>query len=276
MLVAPKNYFLVKLQSKYSDELHFTGGVKLHIDPTWNPNFHATMTGIVHSVPLEFTVKVKQKILPTEEILFGYKVVGDTTFEDDSKAFRMITKGEGYLIEWQNGQREHLRMEKGMTNQWVAVLTDKKGDLVSGTKGSFGNVENWVSQFKFAAGQGLSYDNEINYNGEVVWKVDIDFVFAVKKQGHWVAVGDYVMIEPMAEKKPKLFIPGGLTERTESDTLVVREDKGWVRLISTYGTKMGVRAGDVVLFDRDMKEKYNFEGRPIYIIRQQFIYAKEL
>lgn len=277
MIRCPINYILVKIKEKYDDELVFKSGVKLHIDPSWNPNFHATMVGKVVSLPVAYTAdrKVNQTIDIDDEILFNYKVVGDTSFENDPKAFRLVTKGEGYLMEWQNADRETLKMQLVNPDKkiWAGVYIGPKDEIIDGRKGTQGEIESWTSQFKFTRSQSFMYDHEVEYEGETYWKVDLSFVFAVKKKGSWVMLGEYVMVEPLVEKKPDLMESG--LYRTTSSMVVVREDKGFVRYISKTDKWLGVLPGDVILFDGKLKEKYNVEGKPMYMVRQRYILAKE-
>src|SRR5580704_2887339 len=108
MLQVPYNDLLVEITNKYSDELHFQSGVKLYIDPSFNPNFHATSEGIVHSVPKmlrDHNAGEKMDIRPGDTVIFSYKTVGDITFEDNTHLFRMTSVGEGYATEWMNQER---------------------------------------------------------------------------------------------------------------------------------------------------------------------------
>lgn len=276
MLQAPSDNIFVEIKAKYEDEIHFESGVKLYVDPSFNPNFHATSEGVVHSVPVVckyWNSTIPQIIQPGDDVLFSYKTVGDVSFNENTELFRMITKAEGYMTEWMNQERQTIHMEKGMKdNQWSAVYTDKYGRLIAGKVGSHGEVENWVaSNFKFATGEGFTYDNRCYYKDKELWRVDYSYVFAIRRDGHMRMVGDYLLVEPIVENLPEIIGTTSLI-RPEKDRYVVRENKGWLRC----GGKGGMKDGDVIHFDPHLKEKYNIQGNPFYIVKRQYVFGKEL
>jgi co-chaperonin GroES (HSP10) len=275
MIVCPTNNLLVKISKKFEDQQG-----SIIIDTSWNPNWHVASKGTVVSLPKKLTQECKnipQIIKEGDEIFFSYKVVGDTTFENNTSAFKMVTKSEGFATAWENQDGEQLIFEKGMLeNQWVATVTNRRGDLLHGRSGTHGEVENWIAQnFKFASGELITHDNIVRFEGEDYWKVRYSQVFAIKQGKGFRAVGDYVMIEPLIEENKWRII--GI-EQPESTKFVLRSDKGWVKAVGkplVGSPKLGIKTGDIVHFHGDMKEKYKFEGNDYYIVRQQFIYAKE-
>jgi len=277
MLQSPKDKVFVEITNRYEDEIQFQSGVKLYIDPSFNPNFHATSVGVVHSVPAslsEDNAGIEAIVRPGDEVLFSYKTVGDITYEDNTSSFRMTTKGEGYLTEWMNQERETIRLEKGMKEgQWVVIYTDKTGALIDGRKGSQGYCENWIAQnFKFASAEGFEYDNRFYYEGKELWQVDYSFIFAIRRKGHLRMVGDYLLIEPIVENRPLQIMNTSLI-RPESERYCVLEHKGWLRCGGRG--REGYRNGDVLIFHPDLKEKYNVEGKPMYIVRKKFLLGRE-
>lgn len=277
MLQAPFNKLLVEIKAKYEDEINFASGVKLYVDPSFNPNFHATVSGIVHSVPRSLryaNAGIEKIIRPGDEVLFSYKTVGDISFEDSTELFRMTTKEEGYVTEWMNQDRHTIRMEKGLKErQWAVVYTDQWGQLLAGKVGDAGECENWITtNFKFASGEGFTYDNQLYYDDKELWRVDYSFVFAIRRDGHMRMVGDYLLVEPVVENRPLKILHTNL-ERTEADRYCIREDKGWLRC-GEAGSD-GMRHGDLLLFEPNLKEKYNIAGKPMYIVKKQFVMGKE-
>jgi hypothetical protein len=274
MLVSPSDSILVEITNKYEDEIHFKSGVKLYLDPSFNPNFHATSEGIVHSVPkvMRANKDIDPIVRPGDTVLFSYKTVGDTSFQGNTHLFRMTTKSEGFMTEWRNQDGFDLHMEKGPRGKWMAVYTGRKGAYIAGKVGMQGEVENWIAQnFKFAEGEGFTYDNKIDYNGKELWRVDYSMVFFVRRDGHMRAVGDYVLVEPIVEKRKALSLVMDI-HRAPMDEFHVREDKGWCRC----GGKGGFHDGDVILINPDLKEKYNIQGQPFYIVRRKYVLGKEL
>lgn len=273
MLQSPADNILVEITKRYEDELQFASGVKLYVDPRFNPNFHATSEGIVHSVPATLTYSnkdIKQIIRPGDEVLFSYKTVGDITYTGGTDMFRMTTKKEGFHTEWMNQDRQTIILDKG-PRMWAAVYADKRGGLIAGKTGSQGECENWIAQnFKFATAEGFTYDNRLQWKDKELWKVDYSYVFAIRREGHMKMVGDYVLVEPICEKKTELISPS--LYRPEGDRMLIREDKGWCRC----GGKGGFRNGDVIIFDPTMKEKYNIQNSPMYIVKRDFILGREL
>lgn len=278
MLQAPFDKILVEVTSRYDDEITFASGVKLYVDPTFNPNFHATSVGVVHSVPrsLRNSNKAIEAIIrPGDEVLFSYKTVGDVTYEENTTSFRMTTKDEGYVTEWMNQDRDTIRMEKGLKDgQWAVVYINKWGHLLAGKVGSQGECENWIAaNFKFADGEGFTYDNQCIYKGKELWQVDYSYVFAIRRKGHIRMVGDYLLVEPLVENRPLKILHTNL-ERTEADRHCLREDKGWLK--AGGKGKEGFQNGDLLVFQPNMKEKYNIFGKPMYIVRKEYVLGKEL
>jgi hypothetical protein len=277
MLQAPFDKLLVEIKAKYEDEIQFASGVKLYVDPSFNPNFHATSEGIVHSVPRSLrhaNAGIDAIIKPGDVVLFSYKTVGDISFDDNTHLFRMTTKEEGYVTEWMNQDRHTIRMEKGFKErQWAVVYTDQYGRLLAGKVGDAGECENWIAtNFKFASGEGFTYDNQLYYEGKEMWRVDYPFVFAIRRDGHMRMVGDYLLVEPVVENRPLKILHTNL-ERTEADRYCVREDKGWLRC-GECGRE-GMKNGDLLVFEPNLKEKYNVGGKPMYIVKKQFVMGKE-
>lgn len=274
MLRSPSDCILVELKARYDDTIHFKSGVKLYVDPSFNPNFHATSEGIVHSVPV--IMRQNRDIDPIvrvgDTVLFSYKTVGDTSFKGNTHLFRMITKQEGYITEWRNQDGFQLHMEKGLRNMWAVVYANKKGDYVAGKVGTQGEVENWIAQnFQFADGEGFTYDNKIDYNGKELWRVDYSHVFAIRRDGHMRMVGPYILCEPIVERRKALSLTLDL-ERAPADEFHVREDKGWCRC----GGKGGFHDGDVIIINPDLKEKYNIQNAPFYIVKRKYVLGKEM
>lgn len=273
MLQSPTDCILVEVTSKYDDELHFQSGVKLFIDPSFNPNFHATIEGIVHSVPrvMRSNKDIDQIVRPGDTVLFSYKTVGDTSFRGNTDLFRMTTKSEGFMTEWRNQDGHNIHMEKGPKNMWMAVYTGKRGEYIAGKVGTHGEVENWVAtNFKFATGEGFTYDNKIEYRGKELWRVDYSMIFAIRRDGHMNMCGEYVLVEPIVEERPKMISLH--LERTPAQEFEVREDKGWCRC----GGKGDFRDGDVVMINPDLKEKYNIQSAPFYIVKRKYVLGKEM
>lgn len=278
MLQAPSDNVFVEITKRYDDEIKYQSGVKLYIDPSYNPNFHATSEGIVHSVPVSLgpdNADINPIIRPGDEVLFSYKTVGDITFQDNTDHFRMTTKQEGYFTEWMNQDRWTLRIEKGMKDhQWSAVYLDQHGDLVAGKVGKQGECENWVAaNFKFATGEGFEYDNRLYYKDKELWKVDYNYIFAIRRKGHMQMVSDYLLVEPIVENIPRFWESTGILN-ANGDRMCIQEHKGWLRC-GERGTD-GIRNGDVLHFDPNMKEKYNVQGKPMYIVRKRFLLGKEI
>lgn len=278
MLQAPFDKIHVEIKAKYDDEIHFSSGVKLYVDPSFNPNFHATVEGVVHSVPRNLrhsNAHIKAIIRPGDEVLFSYKTVGDITFQDNTELYRMTTKGEGYLTEWMNQERYVIHLEKGLQEgQWAVFHADPRGNLIAGKVGNHGECENWIAtNFKFASGEGFEYDNKFYVDDKELWQVDYSLVFAIRRDGHMIMVGDYLLIEPIVEDKPERIMDTSLI-RPEHHRMIIREDKGWLRC-GERGSD-GMRKGDVLIFDPNLKEKYNIQGAPFYIVKRQYVLGKEL
>lgn len=275
MLISPFNNLLVEITNKYEEQITFKSGVKLYIDTSFNPNFHATSEGIVHSVPMALrgpSAGEKMNIRPGDTVIFSYKMVGDVTFKDNTDLFRMTSVGEGYATEWMNQERETLRLIAGYDKgkPWVAMWLDKHLNLLQGKKGTQGECENWMAMnFRFAEGEGFQYDNRLYYKDKELWRVEYEFIFGYKRDGHLHMCSNYLLVEPIVEDLPRMISTSLI--RPESHRFCVMENKGWLRA----GEREGLRKGDVLYFDPNMKEKYSFFGTPMYIVRRKFVLGKE-
>lgn len=78
------NYCLVKINKRFQDQ---QGNIK--IDPSWHPEEHATMEGIVYSAPLavekNLARRVVAKVNDGDTVFFSYSVVFGYTMQPDGQ-----------------------------------------------------------------------------------------------------------------------------------------------------------------------------------------------
>lgn len=80
---------LVRIDKKYEDEITAPGGMKFYFDPSFDPTWHATVTGTVLTVPMGLSTSPDVKgiipeAVPGDEIIFSYLVVSEM---DDHYAY---------------------------------------------------------------------------------------------------------------------------------------------------------------------------------------------
>ena len=135
MINAPENYILCEIKEKFKDK---EGSIL--IDPTWFPEEHATLEGIVVSIPIRTgsdgyrkiigSVKVSDKIFFSYSVIFKYKLQP----EDDTPVYSNLIIYEGKEYWKVNIDEVFFKVE----NEEVEMITDNI--LVSPLSGQSGIV----------------------------------------------------------------------------------------------------------------------------------------
>lgn len=267
--ITPINSVLLCLDRALNDEIITTGGLKLFLDPTWNPEWNASVTGVVFGVP----VNCPENVNIGDEVAFSYTVVSDRT-STKVDYFQPIFEPTKFYKRYLNQMGQKLTivaMPGTIKPLWVGSLTDRYNEPLTGVTGTESDVERWMSQFNFSSHQDMRFNNLFNFNGKDYWRAGIEDIFAKRVKGEIVAIGDRVIMQPVEENiKERIEIIEGKILPYQS-VKVRFQDRGKVL---SGGEDMGIKKGDIVSFDQRFLEKYKFWNKDYYLIKKHRISGK--
>jgi hypothetical protein len=262
----------------FQDEIITPSGIKLFYDGSFRKEWSAAVVGTIAKLPINThpkNKKILEQLQEGDEICFSYQVVYDLSYGSDSGRFMQATENNDYYKEFINGRGEKVRVQampkrsglKGII--WAALYLDKRGELIDGVQGDESTVEKWLSQFPFGKADEFTFNNFFEYNGKDYWKCELDEIFAIKKKGHLVAVGNRIICKPVDEEiQDQFFIDGtGFPQKV----IIRRKDRG--RVISG-GKEKGIKKDDVISFDPRHCERYEFFGKQYFLIKQNMVLGK--
>ena len=260
---------LLSMDKPMVDEILLNGGIKLFIDPSFNPEFNVTVEGIVEVKPKKAT-----KINVGDKVCFSYRVVSDTDVKKSSERFMPTVEESPYVKKFIDGNDRKLSVIAmpavfGKFNKiWVGLLVDKFGNRVDGIQGNESEVERWMAQFDFAGVQDLKFNNLMELSGKDYWKTELDEIFAKQVGDSIEAVGDRVIMTPVdIDVKTRIEILNGIT-LPNSSVKVRYFDRG---VVVSGGEDLGLKAGDTASFKEDFLEKYNFFGKEYFVVKKKRI-----
>ena len=280
-----QNYILVELLKAFQDEIISDGGIKFYHDVTFRPEWNVTVSGIVASVPLRLTIgdgqyhsldpereSIIQKVQPGDEIIFSYLVVMNRKQTDNvGEIFTKDNPLDPFTSVWSNPNglkiiRVYLKNDKyecGLFDTVSKTWVDK-------TNGGVKDVESFMGKYMATENIGFNYKNLLPYGGKDYWKVDYSNVIAIKKNGIFDMVGEYVILEPIRE--PRRGDYQGVIEiyNLEQDT----DYRAIGKVVSIGETILSVKKGDTICTDIRYVEKYEIDGHDYWIVRQRYIYGK--
>ena len=287
-----QNYILVELGKKFNDEISFDGGLKLYKDTTIRPEWNVAISGMVASVPLGLTVgdgiihshypnrvKINQTIKPGDEIIFSYLVVMNRTHTDNiGEVFERQTPKNPYTTVWTNPNGlELVRIYLNNENYEVGLFDTKTKQWVDRIKGKLKDVESFMGKYMPSENNFLNYNNIIPYEGHDFWKVDYINAIAIKKNGNFEMIGDYVLLEPLRE--PMRVTEQGVIEVYNMEQSSDYKTTGRVVSIGEPlkgDIKLSVKPNDIVCTDIRYVEKYEIDGNDYWVVRQKYIYGKSV
>lgn len=198
IITSPENIVLVEIEKRFQDK---TGNIV--IDPTWHPEDHATMEGIVYSAPHRLLSDNHRTIVGTvkrgDKIVFSYSVIFAKALQNDN--------------------------------------------------------ENPV------------YKNLIIHQGKELWKAHAGEIFCKIVDGEIIMLTDNVLTEPMVIEESKQ------TSRLILDKPKQREDIA--RIIGLPENKeLSYTMRDLVSFESKYVQKYQIQGRQMFLIPSRRILAK--
>lgn len=274
MIHRPLTQVLLCIPKALQDELITDSGLKLYISPDFKKEWQASVTATIADLPVKVNPKQKKivdKLKIGDEVAVSYRVVADFEFKGDGERFMASTEGNEYVREFINGRGDHLRVYAlpGVISKiWVGICQNKRREVISGVQGTQTEVERWMAQFPFDKTDIYTFNNFFEFQGKDYWKCDLTEIFAKKVKGHWVAIGDRVICKPIDENVPAKWLQN---IRHNGEVKLRYQDRARVL---TGGKEKGIKKDDIVSFDPLHVEKYDFDGKPYYLINQNLVLGK--
>lgn len=270
----PLNQVLLTIPQALTEELITDSGLSLYIDPSFNKNWQAAVTATIADLPIKVQPQHKyifDSLKVGDEVAISYRIVSEFTFDSDSGQFMQATEDNPHIREFVNGRGEWVKAyalpkRSGLPGiMWCATYTNSKRQFIDGIQGDESEVERWLSQFPFGKTDRYQFNNYFEFQGKDYWKADLDDLFAVKRKGHWVAVSDRVICKPIDEKVPDPYL---IAEHKGHDVKIRHTDRA--RVI-TGGKEKGIKKDSIVSFDPRHLEKYTFDNKEFYLIKESMI-----
>lgn len=197
--VCISNKIVVDLPEKFTESINTPEGIKLFVDTTFRPEWHATVQADVVSVPQKLTIGgladsidperplIPQIVRPGDKIIFNYMVVMDRS-ESDNVA-DLFTEDERYINgnpmvkTWSNKKGQQIVRCYEMNNKWSVGLFDTQYKQFSERLDGVSelDVENFMGKFPFQADRYLDYNNILTLDGKDYFLVDYSQVIGIKR-----------------------------------------------------------------------------------------------
>lgn len=281
----PANYLLVRIDKAYQDQINLSGGLTLYQDVKFNPSFHVTITGEIVSLPAKVTNTPGcdrrsidlSGVKPGMEAVFSYLTVFDQVeWDDRDDVFEEDYNPNPQLTVWGNKKGfKLLRYYRLQDDKYDVAALDSDGKEYSGgRKITEKEVDGWLSKFKFTKTDGSSFRNLVEYNGEQLWKVDVNHLYAVKeKEGNRLTMtGGYVFLEPVKEEikyKGAIILLNPIKVENEATARIIA-----IGDARRGRPKIDAQEGDIVVYDRRFAQEYTAWGRPVLLLKQDRLLAK--
>jgi hypothetical protein len=272
-LATPLSQALLSVEKAINDEIVLDSGVKLYMDGSYRKEWESAVTATVKALPEKISSKEKkiaEKLSAGDEVAIDYRVVYDLEFKGDGERFMPVTEENPYRQEFANGKGEWLRCyalptRKGLSKAtWVGTYFGKYNHFVDGCQGDEAALNRWKSQFQFGKTDIYSHRNLFSYNKQDLWKADLNQIFAKKKDGHIVAVGNRIICKPIDEDVPRET--NDLLIRT-TDVKIRYQDRA--RVISS--SRSDIKKDYIISFRPMDIERYVMWGQEYYLINEKFV-----
>jgi len=264
---------LLTIESAYQEEIITDSGLKLFLDPTYRKEHNVSVTAKIAALPSNPNPKDKyilNQLKVGDEVAISYSVVADFTFQGDGHRYMLTTEENDTFREYVNGQGYWVKVyamngPSGLI--WVGVHQDKYMNVIDGTQGDQSKIETWLSQFPLGKTDLYSFNNFFEYKSKDYWKCSLQDIYAKKVKGHLVAVGNRVIGKPIDQYVPHPDLVG-----VNIPNVKLRFHDRF-RVISG-GKEKGIKKDDVVGFNPNHLEKYEFWNKQYYIINQNLVLGK--
>lgn len=270
----PISQVLLSVKKALTDELITDSGIKLYFDGSFRKEWSAAVTATIAALPLKVNPKFKHifdALSVGDEIAMDYRVVADFEFKSDALQFMPTTEDNPHVREYVNAKGEWVKvyaLPGKISKIWVGLYQDKNYNLIDGMQGSESQMERWLSQFPLGKTDIYTHNNLFSYEGKEYWKCDLDDIFAKKVKGHWMAVGDRVIMKPVEEVVPDKIL---VSELRGQDVKIRYQDRG--RVI-TGGKNKGIKKDDIISFKPNHCEKYELDNKQYFLINEKLIDGK--
>ena len=265
------NDVLLSIGSPLQEYLETDSGFKLILaGGEYRHEWNVSVKGKVVSLPIDHPYNKSLKIGDT--VYFSYFVCSNRSFDSDAEFFNPEID-EAYLKKFYDGYGNKIQIiavPSIIDKQWVCSYIDKRGEFIHGISGTEKEMERWLSQFKFGNVQKYRFENLIELDGEQYWKCHPDFIFAKEVSGKPVAVGDYLLLEPIKQKVSRetlydygITIPDAFIEANLSDRAI----------LLSGGNKLGLKKGQIIGYDGKLVQKYDFDNKPYIIIESNRVFG---
>lgn len=274
--MTPINKVLVSMPQPLVDEIITEGGLKLYISPDYNPQWHATVSGIVEGLPKypqNEGVEIVERLNIGDEIAFNYKVVINKKYKAPSNERFTLIHNEPNKKVFTNAKKDQILirgMEYNGNFIWAAIYTNKKDEWMDGKQGTQNEIEQWLCKYDFSKEAPFTYKNLIHHNETDLWQVDYTSIYAKKTANGIESISDRVIMKPYeidittnVNIVEKLSLPKG-------SVIVESKDKGEV---ISGGERLGIKKGDIVFFDTLYLERYEFWGEKYLLIKENRIHS---
>jgi co-chaperonin GroES (HSP10) len=273
--IKPIKKVLISIDKALNDEIITEGGLKLYLDPSYDPSFHATVTGTVKGIPTNPTKEDKSIVSQLrigDEIAFNYKVVINREYKSNSESFQSVEKNPAKRV-FLNNKRQKIMVNalpyRGKVI-WVGVLLDHKNNVLDGRQGTNKEIEKWLSNFTFGEGASFVYKNLLEYDDINLWQTEAINIYAKKTSNGIVSLGDRVIMKPIfIDVTQQVKIMKGIHL---PDNAVMTEYVDMAVVVSG-GERIGINKGDTVMFDPLYIEKYRFFNEDYLLIKEKRIHA---
>lgn len=268
----PLNQVLLRVDKALNDEIITDSGLKLYIDPTYRKEWCSAVTATIVDLPTKVSErdkKILKQLKIGDEVCISYQVVADFEFVGDGDRFMPATEENHYVKEFINGKGDWIRCyalpnRRGIAKiMWAGVYQNKFKKVVSGVQGTESELDRWLAQFPLGKTDIYSFNNLFEHKGKSYWKCDLSQIFAKKEKGKLIAVGDRIICEPVEEDVPT-EVKIKLSNITD-DIKIRYQDRG----IVVSGGK--IKSGSIVSFSPNHCERYEFYGKPFFLIKQNFV-----
>jgi len=259
----------LKLDKALQDEVLLNNGQKLYIAAEWDIENNATVVGEVAYLPKVAKGEDRNVLSQLEvgdTVAFSYSVCSQTSFNDATENFIETSEGSDYLKMFQNGKGDKIRVTAlpgNIANIWIGTLNNKRGELIDGVQGRETDVNRWLMNFSWGDSSQLTFKNFFDLNGEEVWKCDYRNFFCKKVDDKIVALGDWIVCEPVYMDKTTAYnLENGVSLPPMSVALMLTD-----RAIVVDGG--GFNEGDIIGSEEKFFGIYELWGSKYMIIKKR-------
>ena len=267
--VSPSNKIIVAIESKFQDQVQLDSGISLFRDTTFRPGWHATVTGIVQSVPER--IKGKYPINVGDEVAFSYLAVYSRKYVDNREdLFYEDPPRHPQIQTWSNKKGMTIIRIYLMNDTWEMRVYDKQGNLHVKEIGKEEVIERVMGMYPFLEDTEMIYKNVLPVNGKDYWMVEDQFLFAVKRNGKVTMLNDYVLLDAPIDQKQRIADSGLVLL---SDFSEKQDHETHLKVVNAPDNKWGVAAGETVIVDTKKMQRYELWGKDYVLQRMEQIIA---